>query len=142
MPTGYDGEMYSDDEYEEEEEYQGFFSKALDVFEEVVTNGQDTLGAVFSGGQQAVVDVAGVAGGVVTNGQNVVGGAINDAGETAEEVLDPVGLLGLGSGLAFGGTLAAAGLAIGGGLLADELLAGGAGRMALIALVKGKRSRR
>jgi hypothetical protein len=101
---------------------------------DIVLGAQDTIGGIFDDGTDAATEIA-------TGSQNAVVAVFEESGETARTVLNPLGLLGLGAGVSFGGVLAASGLAVGGALVADELLAGGAGRLALVAMVKGRRRR-
>ena len=99
----------------------GVAETAIETTGNVFTHGQDTIGSVFE------------------HGQDTLGGLGAEAGETVREATDPWSLAGLGFGASVGGALVFGGLVIGGAALADELFAGGAGRTALFARLRGKR---
>lgn len=94
---------------------------AIDAVRDVFINGQNTVGGVF------------------INGQDAVSGAVSDVSESAETVFNPLGLLGLGAGVSFGGVVAVVGLGVVTAVVADQLTTGGAGRAALFASSRRKR---
>jgi hypothetical protein len=106
--------------------------RLAETFAGVLTNGQDKVADVFTGGQDAAETV-------FVGAQDTVENVLLGGQDVAKQVLNPFGLAGLGVGLSVGSVATFVGLSLGGALLADELLAGGIGRTALLARIKGKR---
>lgn len=126
-----DEEAYPDeDDDEEDDDERGFLdllfapadlaSQAIEAIGGVFTNGQQTVEDIFVGGQTAVVALGTEAGDAIEHGQ-----------DSLVEVANPLNLLGLGAGLSAGGIAATSVVVVGGAALVDQLVAGGAGRMAL-----------
>jgi hypothetical protein len=100
----------------------------------IFTGAQDAIESIFLGGQGALVEVVDDAATTVQHGQDVVGGV-------AEEVANPFNLAGLGLGLGLGGTAVTIGAGLVAAFAADQLLAGGSGTTWLLRKVAGRRGR-
>lgn len=121
----------------------GLASQVVSAWRDVILGAQDTIGGVFTGAQNTIGGA--VAGGqqtvqtIALGGQQTVEDIVVGGQQTVAQVLNPLGLLGLGTGLSFGGVVAMTGIVGGGALLVDELTTGGLGRMALMRKLSGKR---
>jgi hypothetical protein len=112
---------------------------------DAIINGQNVVGSIFTGAQDAIESVflgaqntlGGLgddASAVVINAQDTIGGAV-------EEVANPLSLAGLGLGLGLGGTAVTIGAGLAAAFAADQLLAGGTGTTWLLRKVAGRRRR-